>query len=284
METYEQTTFNEASFDREFESKWAGAVEGAFFDLEQFNKHRVIEIPESEPNGRNSDRAYYALGVDVGRLNCTTEVIVMKVTPAPTGVPIKQIVNLYSFDEEHFRAQAIKIKRIFKQFKCKIAVIDGNGLGVGLIDELVLDQEDPDTGELLVQVGQTAEDLLRRRYVVLTRRGEDHSRRLSHKKAQIQFLLHMLQQVEEGGLGNVQRLGGTGQISLLCNFQNVPQLSLIHAVFPLCALYDGLDYVPTTYHSIPDFSALSNREIPMKIIILLVFYLLLDGAYNRTIY
>lgn len=151
-------TFNEASFDREFESKWAGAVEGAFFDLEQFNKHRVIEIPESEPNGRNSDRAYYVLGVDVGRLNCTTEVVVMKVTPAPTGAAIKQIVNLYSFDEEHFRAQAIKIKRIFKEFKCKIAVIDGNGLGIGLIDELVLDQEDPDTGELLPNLGVYNDD------------------------------------------------------------------------------------------------------------------------------
>ena len=73
----------------------------------------------------------------------------MKVTPAPTGVPIKQIVNLYSFDEEHFRAQAIKIKRIFKQFKCKIAVIDANGLGAGLVDFLLTDQEDPDTGETL---------------------------------------------------------------------------------------------------------------------------------------
>ena len=145
-------TFNEASFDREFESKWAGAVEGSFFDLEQFNKHRTLEMAESEANGR-SERAYYMLGVDVGRLNCTTEVVVVKVAPAPTGVPTKQIVNLYSFDEEHFRAQAIKIKRIFKSFKCKIAVIDGNGLGVGLVDELVLDHEDPDTGELLPNFG-----------------------------------------------------------------------------------------------------------------------------------
>lgn len=114
-------------------------------------------MSESEANGR-SERAYYLLGVDVGRLNCTTEVIVMKVAPSPHGVPTKQIVNLYSFDEEHFRAQAIKIKRIFKEFRCKMAVIDGNGLGIGLVDELVLDHDDPDTGELLPNFGVYNDD------------------------------------------------------------------------------------------------------------------------------
>lgn len=60
-------TFNEASFDREFESKWAGSIEGAFFDIEKFSKHRVIELPENEPSGRNNKDAYYIMGVDVGR-------------------------------------------------------------------------------------------------------------------------------------------------------------------------------------------------------------------------
>lgn len=146
-------TFNEASFDREFESKWAGSVEGAFFDIEKFNKYRILELPEFSVSGKSSVNAYYLLGIDVGRLNCTTEVVVCKVTPAPTGVAKKHIVNLYSFDEEHFKAQAIKIKKIFKQFNCRIAVVDANGLGVGLVDELVLDQEDPDTGELLPALG-----------------------------------------------------------------------------------------------------------------------------------
>lgn len=146
-------TFNEASFDREFESKWAGSVEGAFFDLEKFNRQRVVQLPEHEPNGRNNKDAYYILGVDVGRLNCTTEVMVCKVSPQTTGVPLKTIVNLYSFEEEHFRAQAIKIKRLFHQFHCRVAVIDGNGLGIGLVDELVVDQDDPDTGETLGNFG-----------------------------------------------------------------------------------------------------------------------------------
>ena len=153
-------TFNEASFDREFESKWAGSIEGAFFDIEKFSKHRVIELPENEPNGRNNKDAYYIMGVDVGRFGCTTEVCVLKVSPpkSKSEVFIKQLVNQYSFDEEHFGMQAIKLKRIFKQFKCRIAVVDGNGLGAGLVDFLVIDQDDPDTGEPLGNWGVYNDD------------------------------------------------------------------------------------------------------------------------------
>ena len=39
-----------------------------------------------------------------------------------------------------------------------MAVIDGNGLGIGLVDELVLDHDDPDTGELLPNFGVYNDD------------------------------------------------------------------------------------------------------------------------------
>ena len=35
-------TFNEASFDREYESKWSGTTDNAFFNGETFDKHRVL--------------------------------------------------------------------------------------------------------------------------------------------------------------------------------------------------------------------------------------------------
>ena len=115
-------------------------------------------MKQKKYSGKISSNGYYVLGVDVGRYGCTTEVIVCKVTPASTGVPIKQIVNLYSFEEEHFEAQAIKIKQIFNKFKCKIAVVDGNGLGAGLVDFLTVDQTDPDTGEQLYNWGVYNDD------------------------------------------------------------------------------------------------------------------------------
>lgn len=151
-------TFNEASFEREYESKWSGDVESAFFSAEKFDTHRVLNIAETSYNNRISRNGYYLLGVDVGRFNCTTEVVVVKVTPAPTGVSVKQVVNIFSFEEEHFGLQAIKLKRLFQKYKCRIAVVDGNGLGSGLVDFLVTDQIDPDTDEVLYNWGVYNDD------------------------------------------------------------------------------------------------------------------------------
>lgn len=131
------------------ESLWTGDVESAFFNSAIFDKRRVLQLPEYKNNGRTNVKGYYVLGIDVGRKDCTTEVVVIKVTPAPTGVPRKQIVNIYSYEAEHFGLQAIHIKRLFNQFNCRAAVVDGNGLGHGLVDMLTMDQEDPDTGEML---------------------------------------------------------------------------------------------------------------------------------------
>lgn len=146
-------TFNEDSFEREYESKWTGDIESAFFSSERFDKNRRINLPEWKYSNRTSKEGYYLMGVDVGRFGCTTEVVIIKVTPGAGDIPRKRIVNIYSFDEEHFGMQALKLKRLFIQYKCRIAVIDGNGLGAGLVDMLTMDTIDPDTGETLYNWG-----------------------------------------------------------------------------------------------------------------------------------
>jgi len=60
-------TFDEATFGREYESKWAGTAEDAFFSAEIFDRNRILQRPEYESSGRSSKSAYYIIGVDVGR-------------------------------------------------------------------------------------------------------------------------------------------------------------------------------------------------------------------------
>jgi len=36
-------TFNESSFQREYESKWSGTVEDAFFNSESFDRNRILK-------------------------------------------------------------------------------------------------------------------------------------------------------------------------------------------------------------------------------------------------
>ena len=146
-------TYNDASFAREYESEWSGDAENAFFSSEKFDKHRVLLQPEYEFSGRSSKSAYYVLGVDVGRKGCTTEVCVFKVTPQAQGAALKTLVNIYSWEEEHFEQQAINIKRLYYKYKARAVAIDANGLGVGLVDFMVLAQVDPDTGDTLPGFG-----------------------------------------------------------------------------------------------------------------------------------
>ena len=121
-------TFNEDSFDREYRSIWSGDAENAFYSAEKFDKYRVLKQPQNEFSGRSSKSAYYSLGVDVGRIGCTTQVMVFKVTPQPQGASIKSLVNLYTYEAEHFEQQAIHIKRIYFKYKARKIALDTNGL------------------------------------------------------------------------------------------------------------------------------------------------------------
>ena len=146
-------TFNESSFDREYESKWSGTVEDAFFSSEVFDRNRILNQPEYEASGRSSKAAYYILSADVGRKGCDTVVCVFKCTPQPQGAAIKTLVNIFTFSDEHFEDQAIKLKKLFYKFNARRLVIDGNGLGIGLIDYMVKPQIDPDTGDTFPDFG-----------------------------------------------------------------------------------------------------------------------------------
>lgn len=146
-------TYNDASFAREYESEWSGDAENAFFSSEKFDKHRMLLQPEYEYSGRSSKSAYYVVSVDVGRKGDLTEACIFKVTPQPQGSSLKTLVNLYTFEAEHFETQAINIKKLYYKYKARTVVIDANGVGAGLVDFMVLDQVDPETGDLLPNFG-----------------------------------------------------------------------------------------------------------------------------------
>ena len=146
-------TFNEASFDREYESKWSGTIEDAFFRAEQFDRNRILLQPEYEYSGRSAKSAYYILAVDVGRKGCDTVCCVFKVTPHTAGASLKTLVNIYTIHNEHFEEQAIVLKKLFYKYKARRMIIDANGLGIGLVDYMVKSQIDPDTNDTYPDFG-----------------------------------------------------------------------------------------------------------------------------------
>lgn len=140
-------TYDEASFQREYESMWTGVVEGSFFNGDMFDKNRILQKPEYEFSGRSGERSYYIIACDVGRIKCDTVACVFKVRPQEVGAPITSLVNIYVLNDENLLDQAVVLKRLFYKYHARTIVIDGNGLGHGLVDAMVKSQDDPETGE-----------------------------------------------------------------------------------------------------------------------------------------
>ena len=149
----EEGTYNEASFEREYESVWSGSTEDAFFNAEAFDRNRVLNQPEYEYSGRSAKTASYVISVDVGRKGCDSVVCIFKVTPHAQGAAIKTLVNMYTMTDEHMEDQAIKIKKLYYKYNASRIVLDGNGLGIGLVDYMVKPQIDPDTTEVIPDFG-----------------------------------------------------------------------------------------------------------------------------------
>ena len=156
-------TYNESSFDREYNSIWSGDAENAYFSSDTFDKYRRLLQPEYEYSARSSKNAYYVLGIDVGRFNCTTEVCVFKVTPQVQGAALKSLVTIYTYEAEDFQEQAIEVKKLFYKYKARMCAIDANGIGAGFVDFMTKAQNDPETGDILPAFGVadgTSEDVV----------------------------------------------------------------------------------------------------------------------------
>ena len=140
------SSFSEDSFAREYASIWSGSSEEAWFNFDKMQKYRKIKNPETHANSRASFNQFYLLSVDVGRLNDQTVCTVFRVNINQEGKYYATVVNIYvlgrTIETKPFSIQAIDIKRIIRKFNPREVVIDTNGLGLGIADEMIREQVD----------------------------------------------------------------------------------------------------------------------------------------------
>ena len=141
-------------FATNYESRWIGSTDNCLVDVNLLMDLRVL--PKSEIKG--DGKSEYYIGVDVARSTKTsnnqTSIVVGKVKRDKNNkVKHIQIVNMINLPNGmNFTGQAIIIKRLKKLFKANKVILDGNGLGVGCVDELLKSHIDPITGDELIAV------------------------------------------------------------------------------------------------------------------------------------
>lgn len=151
-------TFNPTSFGREYLSRWASGSENAYFPAEVFAKYRSLQEPVFQREEHLGNEVDYVFGLDVGRLSDTSEVAIWKYIPQSGTTSTKHLVRILTLDQMHFEEQAIEIKLLYEKYSPKAVVIDGSGLGVGLIDQLIKTQVDVRTGQVLRPWGVVNDD------------------------------------------------------------------------------------------------------------------------------
>ena len=142
-ELRESSTYDESSFAREFMSKWTSTMEGSLFDFEKLSSLRKIK--KAEWKAKDEENVFYVASVDVARNQARSVVEIMKVRIGKEHFSIN-LVNVLLMEGRNFLDQASKIKELDSAFDFQSIVIDTNGLGVGLVDFMMTENVDPNTG------------------------------------------------------------------------------------------------------------------------------------------
>ena len=145
------STFNEITFAQEYLSIFTGGASDSWISAAKLNRLRKIVNPHYKNKAKGKE--FYIISVDVARSGeARSAACVWHVLPqTPPKKWVKKLVNLYIFrgDERHFQDQANALKRLIAAFDPKEVIIDGTGLGRGLLDFMVIETIDPKTGETL---------------------------------------------------------------------------------------------------------------------------------------
>ena len=140
-------SFDQETFAREYMSIWTGGGEESWFDFDKLQRYRKIKNPETHAIFRAGTNQFYLISVDVGRLSdqtvaCIWRVNINKDKYYATLVNLKVLAR--TAETKTFTEQAIQVKQLISDFKARECVIDTNGLGIGLADEMIKSQVDRD--------------------------------------------------------------------------------------------------------------------------------------------
>lgn len=146
-------TMSPIAFDQNYGGKWTGATNGALVSVKKLLQCRTLTEPLMENDDENVE---IYMGVDVARSqkqsNNQSSISVIRVIRSKSTNLVEncELVNVFNISNTlNFTNQALIIKRTKKRYNAKAVVVDGNGLGAGLIDELLKDAIDPNTGDSL---------------------------------------------------------------------------------------------------------------------------------------
>lgn len=138
-------SYDESTFASEYMGTWLGGSEESWFQFDKLAKYRKLKNPELVQKYKDLYNCFYLISVDVGRLHDQTVACVFRVN-IKDGKYYSSLVNIEVLGREAltktFERQALDLKKLVQRYNPKEVVIDTNGLGIGLADEMIKTQMD----------------------------------------------------------------------------------------------------------------------------------------------
>lgn len=138
-------SYNETTFAVEYSGVWLGSSSDSWFDYDRIQRYRKIKNPELNQKYREDPKVFYLLSVDVGRLSDQTPILTWRINERDNRL-YSTLVNIEvigrTAESKKFDQQAIDIKKRIATYHPREVVIDCNGLGIGLADEMIKTQVD----------------------------------------------------------------------------------------------------------------------------------------------
>lgn len=177
-----KSTFDDISFMMESECLFYGEAENSFFKYAELENSRKIaqaiypaDIYKDIPNKvisypEKKDGEIRIVCVDVAVMNSkknkndATSVFVLQLMPTDNAQYIRNNVYGECYEGGHSRSQAMAVRRLFEQFEADYIVIDTNGVGMAVYDNLVDDMTDEITGEFYPALTCMNDDTMADRY------------------------------------------------------------------------------------------------------------------------
>lgn len=138
------------SFAMNYGGQWTGTSSGALVSINKLLNCRTLTRPVLESENDNDE---FYIGVDVARSerktnNQSSIAIVQVIRNKSNKIVSLNLVNIiHVSNTSNFETQACVVKSIKKKYNARMVIVDGNGLGTGLVDALMKENYDPKTNE-----------------------------------------------------------------------------------------------------------------------------------------
>lgn len=162
-----ESDFSEVKWSMEMEAMFYGSGEDAFFDFSSISKNRRIKypmLPEKLANKLSnasqvkitpkSNGELRILSADIALMsskkhnNDATAIFINQMNTTKIGRYVSNIVYADTYEGLRTNEQALVIRKLYEEYDCDYIVLDTNGIGLGVFDELAHDIVDTDTGEI----------------------------------------------------------------------------------------------------------------------------------------